>query len=206
MEKDRKAKVLAIVAVCISVISLTVGFASLSQTLNIGGTAKVEKASWDIHFANLSAVDKGGTATVANAPTLESTSISDFQATLKSPGDYVSYTFDVVNDGTIDAEITTLPVPNPTCIGTATDDTVAQADAKKVCDNIIYTLTYADANNTALALKDSLPKKSSEEGNTDNTKKLKLTIKYNANTLSTDLPTNDVNISDLDLSIIYTQK
>ncbi len=201
MEKDRKTKVLAVIAVCISIISLTVGFAAFSETLSIGGTAKVEKASWDIHFANLSSVDKSDTAEVSTTPTLEATSLKDFQATLKLPGDYVSYTFDVVNGGSIDAEITTLPNPNPTCTGTATDTSVAQADADKVCNNITYSLTYADG--TALQVGDVLNNKNAESGNT---KKLKLTLRYNENIQSTDLPTNDVNITDLGLTLIYTQK
>ena len=54
MEKQRKIKVMSVVALIVAVLGLTVAFAALSQTLTINGTANVDAASWDIHFETIS--------------------------------------------------------------------------------------------------------------------------------------------------------
>ena len=42
MEKDRKTKVLAVIAIIVAVISLTIGFAAFSTSLSIEGTGDVK--------------------------------------------------------------------------------------------------------------------------------------------------------------------
>ena len=61
MEKERKIKVLSIVALIVAVLGLTVAFAALSQTLTINGTSKVEKnedkdgnKKWEVRFYGVS--------------------------------------------------------------------------------------------------------------------------------------------------------
>jgi len=103
MEKERKIKSLSLIALVVAVLGLTVAFASLSQTLTINGTAKVDSAKWDIHFENLSFGTVTGDATIITEPTIKdssngkkSTVIGDYDVTLTSPGDSVTYTFDVI--------------------------------------------------------------------------------------------------------------
>ena len=50
VEKERKIKVLSLVALIVAVLGLTIAFAALSQTLTINGTASVNSAEWDVHF------------------------------------------------------------------------------------------------------------------------------------------------------------
>lgn len=108
MEKERKIKVLSLVALVVAVIGLTVAFAALSQTLTINGTANVDAASWDVHFENLTS-NVVGDAKITKMPTLSNnnTYIGDFEVTLTKPGDSVEFCYDTVNDGTIDAVIST---------------------------------------------------------------------------------------------------
>lgn len=192
MEKERKVKVLSVVALIVAVLGLTVAFASLSQTLTINGSATVDTATWDIHFANLSEPTKTGDADVTTAPTIDSkgTTIGDYALKLTKPGDSVTYTFDVENKGTIDAKITNLvKAAKPTCTGTGE---AATNDAKIICDGLTYTLTYT-SDGKAVAQNDTLKK--------NETKNLTLKLAFESDSL----PANDVSISDLGITITYGQ-
>ena len=116
MEKERKIRKLALVAVIVAVLGMTIAFAALSQTLNITGTSKMEPAEWGIYFDNLSvATTKGkakdaGTAQITN----NGLTIDNIEVTLSVPGDTVEYTVDLVNSGTINAEIEDFIMPTLT--------------------------------------------------------------------------------------------
>ena len=103
MEKERRIKVLSIVALIVAVLGLTVAFAALSQTLTINGTASVEASSWDVHFANLSEAKITGTAKELAKPTLTGDSLSNVNVSLMKPGDKITYNFEIINNGTITA-------------------------------------------------------------------------------------------------------
>lgn len=104
MERNRKIKTLSLVALIVAVLGLGVAFAALSSKLTINGSAKAQAGSWNIHFAKTLDMP---TQTTGNAsftePTLSDTSILGFKATVTKPGDSVTYYFDIVNSGTVDA-------------------------------------------------------------------------------------------------------
>ena len=192
MEKERKIKVLSIVTLLVAVLGLTVAFAALSETLTINGSATVNTASWDIHFKNLSSPTLTGDAAVTTAPTIDSkgTTIGTYALKLTKPGDSVKYTFDVENSGTINAKITDLvKADTPTCTGTG--DT-ATADAKTICDGLTYSLTYTNGG-AAVKKDDTL--------NVNETKNLTLELSYESDSL----PANDVEISNLGITVTYAQ-
>lgn len=149
MEKERGAKVIAVVALLIAVVGLTIGYAAYASTLTINGSANVDPASWDVHFAyktgdSLTAT-KTGSAVENTTPTLAATTISGFDVTLKAPGDSVTYDFSVKNGGTLDAKLDTFTLGTLTC---APNDgsTISQEDATRLCGELKYTLTYADGS------------------------------------------------------------
>ena len=149
MEKERGAKVIAVVALLIAVVGLTIGYAAYASTLTINGSANVDPASWDVHFAyktgdSLTAA-KTGLAVENTTPTLAATTISGFDVTLKAPGDSITYDFSVKNGGTLDAKLDTFTLGTLTC---APNDgsTISQEDATKLCGELKYTLTYADGS------------------------------------------------------------
>lgn len=195
MEKERTNKILAIVAICVAVAGLTVGFAAFSSTLTINGTGTVKASNWQVRFENLSAVTKTGTASEVTAPTINTndTNIGDYDVTFTTPGDSISYTFDVANNGTFDAEVTTVTIPTPTCTGTGAN---AETDATNVCNNLTYTLTYADG--TAINVADALT--------ASQKKTLKLTLTYGTSITADKLPSDDVEISNLGITVLYSQK
>ena len=108
MEKERRTKTLVVVVLLIVVAGLTVAFAALSTTLNINGTAYLDAAKWGIKFKNLSSPIKIGSATTTGTAKIEeakSAEITGINVGLSTPGDKVTYTVDLVNEGTINAKI-----------------------------------------------------------------------------------------------------
>ena len=104
MNKERSFRSLAVIAVLVATIGLGVAFAALSQSLNIEGTVAVRGSSFRVQFANLQNPLITGNAEVVSPANLSITAMT-FDILLHQPGDSVTYHFDVVNDGTIDAQV-----------------------------------------------------------------------------------------------------
>lgn len=179
-------------ALLLSIVGISVGFASMSTTLNMNGVANVTPASWKIKFQNLSNASITGYAEVLSNPTIQSdTHIGDYSIKLTRPGDKVEYTFEVANLGTIDSEISSYSFLAPIVTGTGEN---ALADSEIVKNNLVYTLTYLDGTNVQIG--DVL--------NKNEVTKLKLTIAYRET--ATDLPVNPVSITGMDITFVYGQK
>ena len=99
-------KIILIVVVLLLLIS--VGYAALSTTLTINGTANIQSNSWLVYFTNVQVRD--GSVTATQTPTTSGTSTTNLTWTvlLEKPGDFYEYDVDVKNDGTIDAMIGSL--------------------------------------------------------------------------------------------------
>ncbi len=83
------------------IIAMAVGYAALSEELNIFGTANID-ASWQIEFTNIVVTDSHQ-ATSVEATYASTTAI--FEVDLHAPGGYVDYLITISNNGTIDAKI-----------------------------------------------------------------------------------------------------
>ena len=149
MEKSKNYIVFGVLALVVSLVAVSLAYAGFTATLNINGTANVKVASWNVHFANLQAVTNTGTAQEITHPALSATNIGDYSVSFATPGDSITYTFDVVNDGTFNAQWTNLQMNvTPTCTG--------PSNASAVCANMEYKLyegtTYKSAaDNSVLA-------------------------------------------------------
>ncbi|MCI8347104.1 MAG: hypothetical protein HFJ12_04050 [Bacilli bacterium] len=195
MKEKRNTIIFTIIIAAIAAITAVgIAYAAFSSQLNINGNAKVTASSWKIKFSNLAAVTTTGEAKEITAPTIneEDTKIGDYSVSLTNPGDTVTYKFDVVNEGTFDAKVSSVTISTPTCTGTG--DT-AVVDSNNVCSNITYTLTYDDGSN--VQMNDTLSK--------GETKSMILTLKYANSVTSEQLPKNDVVISNLSTTIVYSQ-
>lgn len=171
-------------------------WAAFTTTLNINGAATVEKQGWDIHFANLSQVSLGGSATETSTPQIDSktTTIGDYKLKFVSPGDSGTYTFDVVNAGTFGAKLSTLT--NTAFVCTDEDDSTESDAAKNVCKNLSYSLTYTQ---TGAEVSENATLKANDSVN------LTLTVTYDANTPESELPNKSVEVSNLKTTLVYTQ-
>ena len=193
--KDNKKVLYGLVALALvlSVVGISIGFAAMSTDLTINGSAEVVPSSWDIKFKDLSSPTITGDAEVTTAPTITSdTHIGNYAVKLTKPGDSVTYTFKVANEGTIDAKLTDFIKATPTFTGTGA---TASADATIVQNNFEYTVTYSD--DTAIT-------KNTDELDAESYKTVKLVVGYKAD--ATELPTNTVTISGLDVTFTYGQK
>lgn len=113
---EKKTKNVVIVALCLTLIFMGVGFAALSQNINIKATGTVSgKTAWDIHYATFALNEKGGNAAdttpeataggVKYLDTAKTTATVSF--TLTAPRDYVEYKGTITNFGSIDAKLNT---------------------------------------------------------------------------------------------------
>lgn len=178
MEKDRGFRVIAIIAILVSIVGLTVGFASLNQTLNINGTATIKGSNWSVKFINMGTPALTGAAT-ATANLDDTSAIATITADLKKPGDKAVIAFDVTNAGDIDAKLNATPV--------FSGDTATATAAK-----INYSLKYSDG--TELQKEDTL--------NVNETRHLVLTLEYDQSV--TEVPSEDTAF-DLTIALLYTQ-
>ena len=211
MEKTRKIKIISLCALLVAVLGLTVAFASLSQTLTINGSAAVDAASWDIHFEKTSGKEtevKG--AARFTEPTLNGTTIENFSATLTKPGDSVTYYFDIVNNGTVDAVVSSydFPLAIRECLKNnnaysycmnfdSNDDGVVDgSDYAMYLTMFTSGLRYADTDN-GIRAKDVI--KAGE------TKHMKLFFEYKDT--ATELPKNNLTLTSKNpITITYEQK
>ena len=187
-EKTRNI-ILIVLAVCL--IGITVAYATLSQNLNISGVAKVEKTSWNIHFTKVltpkaEGYAEGGKATLNS----DSTVLTVSEGILKVPGDTITYVFDVINEGDLDAEVETVLTTIDSC--KASDNTT---DVTMYCDKIKYDLVYQDTKE-AVKKKDQLLKGES--------KTLNLIITYDKNKELTSLPNTEIVLDNITSTINYT--
>ncbi len=99
-----KRKAMIITALVLSVIFMGIGFAALSSSIAINGTAKVSSV-WDVAITNVEMVENYGLN-----PEVESPSFSGTEAYFNldfagMPGDYVIYEITIENRGTISAKL-----------------------------------------------------------------------------------------------------
>lgn len=197
MEKERKIKIMTVISLIVAVLGLTVAFASLSQTLTINGTANVDTASWDIHFENLTGPDITGSASTSGTPSINDTTISGLNMSITKPGDSVTYYFDIVNDGTINAVLETnlrtslfsngymecigaTINDNPECVNKYDfngDDTINSSDYSIIIGELDYAI-YDTETDQMLARDDVIP------GQTTKHYKLVLAIKPDSQYIS----------------------
>jgi len=173
MEKRKDGQLIAIAALAIAIVFMSVGFAVFAQNLNINGTATVEKAVWDIHFNESSFATS--TNSVAVTPTFDSTSTAlSWTATLKKPGDFAEFTVDVKNFGTFDANLKSITLSGLT-------------DTQKKYLKYLVSYDGGTYDNNVSGLSKPLA--------ADASKTVKVKLEYFQPTDSADLPSTDVNVS-----------
>lgn len=177
---------LAIVVACM----VGIGVAFFSVATEINGYMSVSSASWDIHFENLKTGTKTENMEEIKKPVLtnNATIIEDINVMVKDLDSSITYEFDVVNAGGIDAVINTIQVKTPVCVGSGDK---AQSDSLMVCENIGLELTYADG--TEIKEGDVLLSGQKES--------IKLRLYYDGK----ELPYSEVNASNIGVAIIYIQ-
>lgn len=174
MERDRSSKIIAIIAVFVAIVGLSLGFAAFTRTLVIQSSAAIEPSdttfsvklsskSTEVDTTNTEiAVDKSATATdTKGSIVINNTgnpSISGLGATFTKPGEHVTYTFYAVNDGEYDAFLKSIEIANAASgthgVECTAKDSADPTMVASACKGIKMTVTVA-TDKTATATFDS---------------------------------------------------
>ena len=103
MKRDRKQR--RILLLLVLLLGVTIGFALLSTTLKINGTAGIKSSTWDIHWENVQP-NSQSTVTAQTPVISEHATKVSYEVTLELPGDFYEFTVDAKNDGSVNGEIT----------------------------------------------------------------------------------------------------
>ena len=135
----KEYKDILIAVLIVGIISMTIVYANFTRRLQIVNLAKVSNTNWDIHFENLQKVpvSSDNAAEVITEPSISEgkTIISGLNVKFTKPGDYVTYTFDIVNKGDLDAKLYSYVKSTPTCV-----------PSNSICDSVIFDLKYTNGN------------------------------------------------------------
>ncbi len=210
--KNEKQRTVLLLILVVAILTITVAYAALSTSLRINSSATVRGASWDIHFSGgsvngtpTSAPAEGRSVYFDGVPTLSTTTISNVRVVLTQPSDSATYSFNIVNNGSIDARLSTLTSMTPTCSPSGTD-------ATKACTYISRTLTYTSTptyengvtyngtkivSGAAVTANDVIP--------AGQTVSVNLTIGYADGTTSENFPSSDVSVSYPEQTLVFIQ-
>ena len=117
---------------------ITVGYALLSQTLDINGTTNIKKSNWSIIWDNVVVNEnsvKGESVTTAAAITNTEKTLVEYSISLSEPGEFYEFTVDAKNEGTIDGMVNV--VSNKVYESNGTTE-------KTLPEYLTYSVTYSD--------------------------------------------------------------
>lgn len=203
MKQNQNRKVLSTI-LCIAVISvfsLTIAYAVLSETLTISGSGTVNASNWNIAINNSTTSTNATTGTATyTTPTINGTTIS-YGVSFTKPSDAVSLYFDISNTGDITGEITSIITSTPTC----TSVTGNTADAKLVCDNLEITLTYSSGREISVGDIINSDGYVCWNGYSSWVQNSTIKVEMKLKDEMTSLPSGQVNITNIKHDIIFSQ-
>ena len=180
--KKNRIKIL----ILLLILTIIIGYAALSTTLQISGSASIPRVSWDVYFANYQN-SQSTNITPTTEPSTPSgakpTTIS-YAVTLAKPGDLYEFTVDIVNDGTLDANVNLVSKLN----GLEIDEN------NPIPDYLTYKIT--DTSDVDIPEEHRL--------NHATTETIKIKLLFNTDVESSDLPDEET-ILHLDIELIATQ-
>ncbi len=211
-KKDNDKKLPLIALLIVACVGISIGFSALSTTLTINGVANVSGMSFKIEFQNLSDATLTGNAQKITDPVIsaDKTEISSYNVNFLDPGDSISYTFQIANNGTINAKLSQIIRNTISCEGYGNSEQ-ATTDANNVCANLEYTLKYQEAqphyDDSFVYTSSSTDIEVNDILNSGDVKDMVLTLKYKSPTDSETItePEDDVSISNLGIELIYSQ-
>ena len=101
-----------IAGLCMILVIMGVGYAAFSSQLKISGTSNIT-SNWSVKITNIQSEVVSGAPTDAQKPSYTDTTAT-FRTRLTSPGDTMQYDVTVSNEGSIDAKLDKITVPEST--------------------------------------------------------------------------------------------
>lgn len=221
--KNGKNRTIVVAIILLLLVCISVGYARISSKLQINGTAGISKNEWDVHFANLE-VTKGkeqfaqtldeGQTWPGEAHIMEDTKKIEYNISLPLPGDVYEFEVDIVNEGSIPAELEGIKY---TLNGSELKDLVfvgGEASASPASAGkenlLVFGLTYADGSE--LKVRKTVPDQTkgdiiAAKNDTDDTDKrrIKVWVKYNDDIEPDDLPSEPIT-ANLVIELLYAQE
>lgn len=176
---NKKKKYLIISVFAILLFSTTVAFAALSGTLIVSGNVNKKGGTWNVGIDNPTVYEEVGSGKSQVVAVTDSTTLN-MSVSLTQPGDSVTYTFDVVNNGTLNAQLYSWYFSDEF------ESFAAQYDVEA-------TLTYADG--TALKSKEDILKPSEKST-------MKLKFKY----VGSQSVADDDIFTEISIKLVYSQE
>ena len=100
--RDRKKRNIIIGSLCCLLAFMGIGYAILSQTLNISGIANM-RGNWNVKITNMELLNENKTGRAEEVSHSFTDTTATFEANLYMPGDSIEYRVTVENQGNIDA-------------------------------------------------------------------------------------------------------
>lgn len=199
--KRRNHNILLLVIVILGTcaVGIVIAYAALSTSLETKfGNLTQQALTWNVGFStgSVAGIASNSSVECKNA-TVTSSTVSGIKVIFQSPGDKCSYTFTVINNGTIGASITSITPKTPSSASCST-----ASGSTMICGNITYKLRYDSAtSSTQPAIGDVLAAKS---GSTATTRNIVLTAEYTGTTTASS-ETSDFKQSGFGFTINYGQ-
>ena len=89
--------------ILVLILCISIGFAVITASLTMNASFSFSNNSFDLHFSNIKVLSTS-TVTSPTATITDTTSIN-YSGTFNKPGDYIEFSFYIVNGGTIDGQI-----------------------------------------------------------------------------------------------------
>ena len=226
MEKDRRARFIAIAALLVGVIGLSLGFAAFSNTLTIRSSAEVnvDDSKFNVDFSSSSAavetnpitptLNKTVTGFTATNATIDNSSdpvIQNLHATFTEPGQKATYSFYTKNAGELKAYLKNVNFANvsgqsATKVCTATPvtspDTPATASlVQAACEDISIKVTLGSEQFTATTARAAFATATAHDLVVDASEAVTVEIEYAANGAQAD---GDFDVAFGDITLLYS--
>lgn len=197
MQKNEKSKNVMLIVLLVSVISLSIAYATLTQYLYINSQTVIsgQDTGWDIKFTGV-ACRTTGRSSITQDFTMNATNLSGLIFRINAPGDSVICNIAVTNAGVINASLSSFTIQDGTLTYTGSGSNKT-ADEALVNGKLQYSMVYADGDadeGEDVAAGDNLV--------AGTTRNVVLTITY---PMSSTLPDEDVTITGLKSTFLYVQ-
>ena len=206
MEKGRNSKIIAIVALCVGVVGLSLGFAAFSSVLTISSSAEVkpDASTFNVDFSTVNNAATAGTVTPTGngeAATIDNSgdpTITGLKANFTEPGQTVVYEFFAYNAGEYEAFLNSIVFgevsEGKTKVCTAKEGT-SQALVNEACAGVTLTVEVGGVSATT-----SQPTISSHSLAAKNPEAVKVTIAYAEGSARAD---GDFDVTFGDVTLTY---
>lgn len=201
MKENKRIKIYALIALTLSVLTMSIAYAVLSTSLDISGSATIQESSWGFELGegiSITGSDYETTGSaVYNKPVFDGVTAT-YNFSLTKPGDSVTYFFRIYNIGSLPGEIASITTSEPICTSSSNNT----QDADLVCNNLIYEITYSDGTPIQVgdvlskAIENSTPPYTCTKGTSKgNIRSIKVKITFDDKV--TEVPSSTITVNNL---------